>query len=251
MSTLEMPLITFGCLIGGTALGISLRRFLPEHHRAPDSKEAVQIAMGLVVTMAAVVLGLLVESAKSSYDRQNTELTGMSAKVVLLDRTLARYGPETKEVRDQLRTSVTLILHDIWSEDRTGASQLEPGSVGEVDFYDKLQGLSPKDDAQRELKAEAFSIATSLAEMRWLMYEQAASTISLPFLIIMIFWLTVLYTSFGLFAPLNATVIASFFISALAVSTAIFLIVEMYTPYAGLIQLSNAPLRVALAHLGQ
>ena len=251
MSTFAMPAITLGCLVGGTTLGVVLRRFLPEQHRSSDSKQAVQIAMGLVVTMAAVVLGLLVQSAKSSYDRQNTELTEMSAKIVLLDRVLAHYGPESKEVRDQLRTSVALMLHDIWSEGRTGASPLEPGSAGEAAFYDKLQALSPKDDAQRTLKAEAFSIAASLGEMRWLMYEQAATRISLPFLIIMIFWLTVLYISFGLFAPPNMTVIASFFISALAVSSAILLIVEMYTPYSGLIQISNAPLRAALAHLGQ
>jgi hypothetical protein len=90
----------------------------------------------------------------------------------------------------------------------------------------------------------------SIGETRWLMYEQAAATVSVPLLVVLVFWLAALFFSFGLFAPVNATVIVSFFVSALSVSAAIFLIVEMYSPYSGLIQISSAPLRAALAHLG-
>jgi hypothetical protein len=201
--------------------------------------------------MAALVLGLLVASAKGSYDTQSTELTEMSAKVVLLDRFLAHYGPETKETRDLLRGAVVRILDRTWSKDRTSPSQLELPSVGNEAIYDKIQGLSPKDDTQRSLQAQALSIAIGLGQTRWLMYEQSVTSVSLPLLVVMVLWLTIIFISFGLFAPPNATVVASLFVSALSVSGAIFLILEMYTPYAGLIQISSAPLRAALAHLGQ
>lgn len=201
--------------------------------------------------MAALVLGLLVASAKGSYDTQSTELTEMSAKVVLLDRFLGHYGPETKETRDLLRGAVVRILDRTWSKDRTSPSQLELPSTGNEAIYDKIQGLSPKDDTQRSLQAQALSIAIGLGQTRWLMYEQSVTSVSLPLLVVMVLWLTIIFISFGLFAPPNATVVASLFVSALSVSGAIFLILEMYTPYAGLIQISSAPLRSALAHLGQ
>ncbi|HYL91613.1 MAG TPA: hypothetical protein VEW69_00495, partial [Alphaproteobacteria bacterium] len=104
---------------------------------------------------------------------------------------------------------------------------------------------------QRTMQAQAVSIVIGLGQMRWLMYEQRATSVSLPLLIILIFWLTIIFISFGLFAPLNVTVVASLFVSSLSVSSAILLILEMYSPYRGLIQLSSAPLRVALAHLGK
>jgi hypothetical protein len=201
--------------------------------------------------MAALVLGLLVASAKSSYDAQSTELTAMSAKIVLMDRVLAHYGPQTKEVRDQLRSSVARLLDQMWSKDTASSPQSEPQSAGAEVILDKLQGLSPKDDAQRSLQAQALGIAMDLGQTRWLMYEQGDISISMPLLIVLVFWLSALFISFGLFSPRNGTVVVSLFISALSVSGAILLILEMYTPYGGLVQISSAPLRSALAHLGQ
>jgi hypothetical protein len=248
MSTMAIGSIVFAFLLGGTLLGIAFRGALPEHHLGADTKETVKLAMGLVATMAALVLGLLVASAKGSYDAQSTELTEMSAKIAMLDRLLAHYGPETREARDMLRGMVAVTLDQMWPKERTGASHLEPGAA--EGLYDRLQELSPKDDSQRFIQAQALSTAMSIGETRWLMYEQAAATVSVPLLVVLVFWLAALFFSFGLFAPVNATVIVSFFVSALSVSAAIFLIVEMYSPYSGLIQISSAPLRAALAHLG-
>jgi hypothetical protein len=216
-----------------------------------DSLDAVKMGMGLVATLSALVLGLLVASAKSSYGAQSSELTEMSSKIVLLDRVLAHYRPEATEVRDLLHSSVARALDQMWSKDRTSSSQLEPRSAGGEALFDKIQTLSAKDEAQRSLKAQALSIAMSIGQTRWLMYEQGAASISMPLLIVLVFWLTALFISFGLFAPHNATVVASLLISALSVSGAILLILEMYAPYAGLIQVSRAPLRAALAYLGK
>jgi hypothetical protein len=143
MSSIPVSSITFAFVFGGALLGMSLRAALPEHYLDSDSKDAVKVGMGLVATMAALVLGLLIASAKSSYDTQNNELTDMSSKLVLLDRVLAHYGPESKEARDQLRSSTVRALDQMWAKDRTGLSQLEPSSISSEVLYDKIQALSP------------------------------------------------------------------------------------------------------------
>jgi hypothetical protein len=248
MSSIAISSIVFAFVFGGALVGMYLRAVLPQGHLSGDSKETVKLGMGLVATMVALVLGLLVASAKGSYDAQSTELTDMSSKIVLLDRVLAHYGPETKEVRDMLRSSVVQILDQVWSKNGTAASPL---SASAEPLFDKIQGLSPQDDSQRSLKAQALGIGMSVGQTRWLMYEQATASISIPLLVVLVVWLTALFASFGLFAPRNATVLASLFVAALSVSGAILLILELYTPYRGIIRLSSAPLRSALTHLGQ
>jgi len=251
VSSITVSLIVLACVFGGALVGILLRATLPQHHLSAESKDIVKLGMGLVGTMAALVLGLLVASAKGSYDAQSAELTQLSANIALLDRVLANYGPETKEIRDLVRGAVVRILDQMWSKDATRASPSAPTSSGGEILYDKIQKLSPKNDAQRALQSQALNIAMDAGKTRWLMYAQEATSVSMPLLVVLVLWLTVIFISFGLFAPFNATVVASLFISALSVSGAIFLILEMYEPYAGLVEISSAPLRAALAHLGQ
>ena len=250
MSSITISLIVFACVFGGALLGILLHAVLPQQHLSAESKDIVKLGMGLVGTMAALVLGLLVASAKGSYDAQSAELTQMSTNIVLLDRLLAQYGPETKEARTLLRGAVDRILDQIWSKGTSASGVPPPFAAAEI-LYAKIQGLAPKDDAQRSFQSQALSIGMDLRKTRWLMYEQETGSVSIPLLAVLVLWLTIIFISFGLFAPFNATVISSLFASALSVSGAIFLILEMYTPYSGLIQISSAPLHAALAHLGQ
>jgi hypothetical protein len=251
MNSIEISSITFVFAFGGAMLGMYLRTALPEHHLSSDSKDAVKVAMALVSTMSALVLGMLIASAKSSYDTQKNELTSMSSKLILLDRVLSHYGPESKEARNQLRAAVVSAIDQMSSKDHTGLSQTAPPATNAEVLYDEIQALSPKNDAQRLILSQALGIVIGLGEMRWLMYEQRASSGSVPLLMVLIFWLTALFISFGLFAPRNSTVFVTLLVSAISVSCAILLILEMYTPYAGLIRISDAPLRTALAHLGQ
>jgi hypothetical protein len=250
MSSMAISAITFVCVFGGALLGLALRTVLPEQHLGADTKDAVKMGVGLVGTMAALVLGLLVASAKSSYDQQRNEMTDMSSKIVLLDRALAHYGPETKEERDLLRNVVTRILDQTWSKDSASHSHLTPPAGGDV-LYDQLLALSPRDDIQRSLKAQALTIAMTIGQTRGLMYEQTVEPVSVPLLIVLILWLTTIFISFGLFAPANLIVVVSFFASALAVSSAILLILEMYSPYEGLLHISSNTLRAAIAQLGR
>jgi hypothetical protein len=252
MSSITVSLIAVAFIFGGALLGMLLRAALPEHHPSlsTESKDVVKLGMGLVGTMAALVLGLLVASAKSSYDAQSTELTEMSAKIILLDRVLAHYGPETKEIRDLLRSGVVRTIDQLWPQEGSQKLRLDPTTGSEV-VYDKIQALSPKDDRQRLLQSQALSLMTDLGQTRWLMFEQGATSVSKPLVIMMVFWLTIVFISWGIFAPRTPPIVATLFVAALSVSGAIFLILEMYTPYAGLIRISSAPLRATLAHLGQ
>jgi hypothetical protein len=252
MSSIAISSIVFACVFGGAITGTLLRGPLPQHHLSADSKQAVKLAMGLIATLSALVLGLLVSSAKSFYDAQSAELTEMSAKVVLLDRLLARYGPEAKEARDLLRATVVDNLDRVWPQEHRRTSEGATPTAGSEVLLDKIQALSPTDDKRRWVQAQALSMAIGLGQTHWLMYEQGvAASVSKPMLVVLVFWLTVIFFSFGLFAPRNATVTTALFVSGLSVSGAIFLILEMYMPFRGLIEISSAPLRGALAHLGQ
>jgi hypothetical protein len=251
MNSIVVGSIVFACVFGGALFGMLLRAVLPQHHLSADSKDVVKLGMGLVATMSALVLGLLVASAKSSYDAQSNALTDMSSKVVLLDRVLAHYGPETKEVRNLLRGTIADVLDRTWPKGRAGSSQLEaPSGSGEI-LIDKIQDLSPQDDRHRALQAQAVSIVMGLGQTRWLQFAQSTTSISMPLLVMVVFWLVTLFLGFGLFAPRNGTVVSSLFLTALSVSGAILLILEMYTPYGGLIQISSAPLRAAFMQLGK
>ncbi|HEX2476343.1 MAG TPA: hypothetical protein VHK01_16445 [Lacipirellulaceae bacterium] len=251
MSAITISLIVLACVFGGALIGILLHANLPEHHLSSESKDIVKLGVGLVGTMAALVLGLLVAAAKGAYDAQTMELTQISANIAALDRILANYGPETKEIRDILRGATVRILDQMWSKDSKHASPTVPVSAAGELLYNKIHLLSPKNDTLRSLQGQALSIVMDTGRTRWLMYAQATTSISMPLLVVLVVWLTIIFISFGLFAPFNATVVSSLFVSALSVSGAIFLILEMYTPYTGVIQISSAPLRATLAQLGQ
>jgi hypothetical protein len=251
MSSLTISVIAFACVFGGALVGIFLRTILPEHHLSAESKSSVTLGMGLIGTMGALVLGLVVSSAASSYFAQRDELTQISAKLVLLDRILAHYGPEAKGARDAMRSEVAGMLDQTWPQDRTRSSQLAPKVGGAEVFYDSIQQLSAQNEAQRSLKASALNVAIDIGKTRWLMYAQESSPVPKTFLGVVVVWLTIVFASFGLFAPRNATVIVTFLLGALSVAGAILLIQELYTPFQGLIRISSAPLQNALAQLGK
>ena len=253
MSGLAIASIMFGCVFGGALGGMFMRSVLPEHHLDDHSKNVVIPAMGLVATMAALVLGLLVASAKTSYDEQRSGLDQISSDLILVDATLALYGREAQEARDLLRRGVALGIQRIWPEDASQAPKAAPETIAEgKSLYAKIQELSPANDTQRELRSQALEIAAALGRARWLLgAQQQSSSIAALFLVILVFWLTAVFASFGLFAPRNATVVATLFVSALSVSGAVFLILELAEPFDGAIQIPSDALRAALAQIGR
>jgi hypothetical protein len=251
MSSMAISGIVFACVFGGAMLGMFLHNILPEHHISTESKDIVKLAMGLIGTMAALVIGLLTATAKTSYDAQRSEFTQMSADIILLDRVMAMYGPETEETRHLLRRTVASLLDRLEAKKDSRSEPLEHIAAGGV-IYGNIQKLSPQNEAQRGFQAQAQRICAEIAQTRSLMFEQQkGSSIPMPFLVVLVFWLTVILGSFGLFAPRNTTVLVVLFICALSVSGAIFLILELDRPFDGLVHFSNAPLRNALAVLGK
>ena len=243
MNPLLVSAIVFACVYGGARLGIALR--VPEHHRDGDSRDVLKASTALIATMAALVLGLLVASAKSSYDNQRDELIRICADVALLDRALAHYGPEAVATRQQLRSTVEASFGQLW---KRGSEP--PSAAGEA-FYDRIDSLPAADERQRSIKAIVGQLAVELGRTRWLMFAQSASAISIPFLVIVVFWLTILFVSFGVYAKPNATVQVALFVCALSVAAAVFLILEMDQPFDGLIRISDEPLRAVLNRLGK
>ena len=253
MSELTIALIVFSCIFGSALLGLSLRALLPEHHLSSESKDVVKLAMGLIATMAALVLGLLTASAKSSFDVQNAETVHSAADIIRLDRALARYGPETKEIRDLLKKAVAFRIHLTWPEDGSTPANLGSPEVTRATegLEDKIRELSPRNELQREFKSQALQISGELLATRWLRIEQLSNPIPLLFLVVLVFWLSILFGTFGLFAPRNTTVIVALVLCVVAVSGSTFLILEMHRPFDGLMKISPAPMHYALSKLGQ
>ena len=250
MTSIAVAVAIFCCLLGGALAGMGLRVVIPKNHLEPDTRDLIKLGVGLIGTMSALVLGLLVASTKSSFDTKNTEVVAMASNIMLLDRVLAHYGGEAADVRDALRTTVAGM-----EEGNRSNSRLEQlGRAARVDrevVLDKIQELTPHTDAQRSLQAEAQSLVISLGQTRMLLFAQSGSSISTPFLVIVVFWLTALYVCFGLFAPVNGTAFATLVVSALSVAGAMFLILDLDHPFSGLMQISDTPLQNALAVLGK
>jgi hypothetical protein len=240
MSSITFSLVVLVSAFASWMLGMMISTRLPDQHLSTDSKDVVRLGMGLVATTVALVLGLLVSSAKSFYDTQNSEVTQLAANLVVLDRILLHYGPDSADARAALRDAVSR-----WEGMPASGFLNAKTDV----LFDKIQDLDPKDENQKNLKTQATNLAIQMGEMRWLMYEQKAVPVPRLLLVMVICWLIILFASFGLFAPRNLTVQAGLFMSALAVSGAIFLILEMYQPYTGLIRVSDAPLKAAVTQL--
>ena len=253
MTPTVIALIVFACVFGGALLGMVLRLLTPEHHLSQDSQDVIKLGMGLIATMAALVLGLVIATAKSSYDMHRDAVKSSAAKALLLDRVLASYGPETKETRDLLRQILARRLDEIWPEDRSRSAGSDGPRTAPTarEFEARILQLSPQNDGQRWLQSQALQIASDVMETRWLVLGGQGSSIPLPFLVVVVFWLTIIFGSFGLFAPRNATVVAVLFLCALSLAGSIFLILEMDQPFQGLMKISGAPLRYALSQLGQ
>ena len=251
MITVITATILFVCLVGVVLLGRHVRRYLPENHLNSESKDAVKLAMGLVATMTALLLGLLISSAKDTYDTVRSEVSQMAGKVVFLDRVLAAYGPEAAGARVQCRDVVADAVRRMWPEERGMSAQVAPNEQAGDAFYVAVQRLSPQDDSQRALKAEAATVMVDLAQLRSLLEAQAIPSISRPLLIALVCWLVIIFFAFSLIAPPNATTTFALVASAFSVACAVFLILELDHPLSGMIRIPSTPMTNVLNRLAK
>ena len=254
MRSTIVSLISFACISGGALCGVILRWLLPDNHLNNDARDVVKLGTGLICTLAALVLGLLINSAKSSLDMMRNDLVQSSMVVIELDQNLASFGPETVELRHLLRKIVVTTLENSGPENILKPGTNEKFDVGKSlrKLQSKLRTLSPRNDSQRMVQSQALQLSQQLAHSRMmLLLDQKHTQVPTLFLVILIFWLLVIFISFGLLAPRNKTVIVVMFVCALSVSTAIYLIMEMNSPFHGLITVSVAPLREAAEQIGK
>ena len=243
-------LIAFGAIFGAALLALRVRAMLREQHLSPETKDAVRLGIGLVATMTALLIGLLIASAKGSYDSQRGSVIRMAAEVAFLDRVLAIYGPETAETRGLLRRATQSAIGQTWPDSRSAGDPDANSTMGQA-TYDSIQALSPQNDTQKMLKAQALTTSAEISKTRWLLFAQHDSSIATPVLIIVIVWLTLIFFSFGMFASSNRVVIATLLVVALAVSSALFLVLELDQPFTGVIKISSQPMQNVLDQIGK
>jgi hypothetical protein len=246
MNASVLSILIFILMMGGIFLGAALRRTLPKHHLSKDSQDVIRLGVGLIATIAALVLGLLIAAAKSSFDTQSSQVKQITADVILIDNLLAQYGPEARPVREAMREAIGPFADRLWQEkEASTASRFETNAAAEK-VYIAIQSLSPQNELQRSLQSRAAQISTDLAQTRLLLFVESDNLIPAPFIAILAFWLVIIFASFSLFSPLNTTVLICLSLFALSASCAIFLILELSRPFTGLMMVSSAPLRQAL-----
>ncbi len=253
MPALLIAFTIFAFMLGGMLLGSTLRVILPDDHTQADSKNILMTSAGMMATLIALIIGLLVTSAKGTYDVATLSITQTSAKIITLDYYLSRYGPTAKEVRELLPQAVASGIERIWpNESKHGADLAKMESETEMaDVYDKIRELSPKNDSQKYLQTQALQLIDDIMQSRWMVIEQSQTNLPGAFLVVLTFWLTVLFAQFGLLAPRNRTAMSALLICAISMSGAIFLILELNQPLEGTIKVSSAPLHKALLLIGK
>lgn len=253
MIALTLWLLVAFCVFGGSLLAMSAARALPDSHLSSDARDVIKLGMALIATLVALVLGLMIATAKGTYDAQNAGVRQLSANILLVDRSLAEYGPDTQPARDLLRQSAELMLQRLWPTDNSAPVSLAPGEARAQmsEFLREITQLSPANEAQQFLKAQVLRITADLAQARFQMYVQGTSELPLPFVVIVVLWLIILFAGYGLIAARNPTVLAFLLACTLSVTGAVFLIEELANPFEGLIRVSSAPLREVIGQLGQ
>ena len=253
MNSTLIGLVTLACIVAGYALGLYLTFRLPGHHLSGDSRDTVKLIIGVIGTVTGVCLGLLVASAKHSYDAKVDSLDRIAADIIILDRALAHYGAEASGLRDRLRSATEHKLRLLWSADALKVGNMEgAGATGSIEsFQDALLALRPATDTQRAIHARATAIGNELGAIRWQVFVRSCSAIPLAFLMVLVFWQTAMFAGLGLVASRNTTNGAAIAVGAVSLAAAIFLILELDTPYEGVIRISDAPLRLAIEQLGK
>jgi hypothetical protein len=243
--------IVSACLLAAVWIGMRLRGFLPAQHLSRDTKDSVRLAMGLVATMSALLLGLLVDSAKTSYNTTSTQVMQRAAKFALLNRVLEIYGSQAAEARGKLHALIEEATRSMWPDDANVPAQSKPNpEIGNA-FYVTLLRLEAHDDTQRVLKAQAVSLTLEIGQFQSLIQAESTKSISRLMLIVVVLWLVVIFLGFSLTAPANATATIALIASALCVAGAIFLILELDHPFGGLMRISSEPMLNVLRQVGK
>ena len=251
MSDITVSLIVAACIFAGGMVGLVLHRVIPKAHLTKETQDVIRLGTGMLSVMASLVLGLLIATAKSTYDRTDHDIRSYAAELILLDETLRDFGNDAAAPRALLREYTARLMQDVWPPSGSRSTFVENKEAGAMmeRVREAIRALAPIDAGQHWLQDQALQIHVSLARQRWLLIEQSGPSVRPAVVVILVGWITLLFASFGLNAPRNATVVIAFLICALAIGGSIFLIRAMDEPFSGLLQISSAPIANALAHM--
>lgn len=251
MSPGVVSLLACGLMLGGAFGGAMLRRSLPEHHLDSHAKDVVRLGAGLVATISGLLLGLLINSAHSTFESQRLQVKRLASDIILMDQLLTRYGADAQAARQLLRVSLLPLVDEIWGKDGSSAPRehaLEANATG-ARLFTILHELSPQNETQTSIRTQMIQTMMDIARSRLALFEQADSALPLPFLVILLFWLTAIFASFSLFSPLNAISIGALLVISASASGALYLIFEMNQPFSGLMQIPRSTIGDTLGAL--
>ena len=247
---LIVGLIVFAVVLAGALVGWTTKQRLPKHHLTEETKNVVSVSMAVVATVSALVLGLLISNANTKFSVLEGEVTALSAEILRLDQILHQYGPDTNPARETLREYAEQKTDDLFPKEPANVRLGNPSTYELLQrLEDSLLAMKPATPRDQWWLGQAMSLAGKMGDIRWLLAQQIGQGTPKAFVALLVFWLALLFFSFGLFAPRNATVIAVLGVCALSVACAIFLIIELDRSFEGLLQISGAPMRAALARL--
>ena len=239
-------LISFAAIFGGALIGLFIRRGLPGHHLSSETQSVVTVSVAVIGTLSALVLGLMISAANSSFSKRSDEVRELSLQVIRMERNLRRYGPEGDDARAKMRAWAAIKLEQL--APKKGQSPLSPQKGIETleSVQDALLAMTPKGERQKYLHTLCLTLSSTLIHERWSLEQHVGHSTPVPFLVLLIFWLAIVFASFGLFAPTNATTIVALFLCSVAVSGGIYLIEELDNPLSGLIRVPTESMRKAL-----
>lgn len=251
MSAVTLCLLVSACIFIGGLFGMFLHRVLPQVDLSRETQDVVRLGTGMLSVLASLVLGLLIATAKTSFDTTNSEIRSYGADLILLAETFRDYGPGAATPAKLLRTYTERVLAEDWPESGTRAAQADNQQVGALleHVREEIRALRPIDDGQKYLQGQMLEVSTALLRQRWLLIEEDEPSVRLVIVAVLVAWITLIFVSFGLNAPRNFTVAAALLICALAIGGSIFLILQLDRPFDGVMRVSSRPLVNALAHM--
>jgi len=254
MNSYLIASLSFLCIFGGALSGLFFQRFVPSHHLSKESQDSVKLGAGLIATMAALILGLLVSSSKGTYDRVNTLINDAAANAINLDTTLKNYGPEAAPLHQRLRDRVVMVRNDIWSKNSNNGTKSSEAFKNESPVSTltaAIASLQGTDPASIQMKNLALQTLADLNRERWQIAVESTSKLPIMLVVIPVFWITFLTFVYGIFAPRNGTVAMVLFCCSLSIAGAIYLICEMSMPLDGSIKVPSQPFDTAIELLGR
>lgn len=251
MKPLLISILSFIAFVASSFFGLWLARVLPESQMSDRNRDLIKEARRMLVALASLTLGLIIASATASFDQRSNELEDSASKIIALDSTLAKYGPQARESREMLRGMVKRGIErvEVAAQEGFNTDKTRKG-IGINKLQLKLLELSPQNERETWLRSTALSLTNDLGAFRWLKYSGSDGRIQWPFLAILIFWLCGVFVSYGAVAPANGMAIGTMTVVALAMAMAIHLTLDLDTPNRGLISMSAAPLQLAFDQIG-